>query len=728
MMRTMFRLICVVILFVGMRANAQSNIPLGSWRLHLSYNNVRLVEVTPSKIFAATESGILVFHRQDQSLATINKLNGLSSSGITSLGYHAQSDQLLVGYEEGDLDIIQSNDIRNFSRLRNADVTTSKKINHISTHGNLAYLSTAYGVVVFDLQQLEIKETWRDIGQDGSGVPVYQSAFLNDSIYLATDQGVLAGFIGDNLLDFNSWERFDQGDLSGSISSIATFGGKIYSAGPTGVYRLASDAWIKEAFADTVAIDALSSSTENLFMIINAGIWKMNTTGEISPLSDALVNAPAAVEQDDTGNFWIADQVAGLVSDAGGNFASFLPNGPSLTNVHRMVYAREKLYVVGGGYSPAAQPLNLPGELNIFDKGNWTVVNVPARDLTDIAFHGSSTYLASYGDGLLVTDVSGNTTPLDETNSPLVHLDADKSNIVALASSAHGLWVANYGGSQALHLLRADGTWESFSFGYPNEQHPTALAVDGDGRVWMVLNPSSGGGLIVFDRAANKAYFKSDAAGAGALPDKKMYSVATDRNGYVWIGTNAGVAYFFSADGEAMMPIFENRFLLRDEKITAVEVDGGNRKWIGTERGAWLFGESGETLVHHFTVTNSPLPSDIIHDIEIDGISGEVFFATDKGIISYRGDAITAGPDFNHVRIFPNPVSPGFSGTVGISGLSENAFVKITDISGRLVWQTQANGGMATWNVRKAATGVYLVFATSEDGKESVVGKIAVIE
>jgi hypothetical protein len=205
-----------------------------------------------------------------------------------------------------------------------------------------------------------------------------------------------------------------------------------------------------------------------------------------------------------------------------------------------------------------------------------------------------------------------------------------------------------------------------------------------------------------------------------------------DRDGLIWIGTELGVCYFFTPSEDAVRPIFENRFLLRDDKVTAIAIDGGNRKWMGTERGVWLFDPTCETLIYNFTTENSPLLSNVIKDIEINPETGEVFFATARGIVSFRSDATESGSAFKTVKIFPNPVTSTFTGNVGISGLATDAVVKITDISGKLVWETRANGGTATWNVkdyngRRAATGIYIVFAATEDGSESAVGKIAVV-
>src|SRR5690606_27099884 len=170
----------------------------------------------------------------------------------------------------------------------------------------------------------------------------------------------------------------------------------------------------------------------------------------------------------------------------------------------------------------------------------------------------------------------------------------------------------------------------------------------------------------------------------------------------------------------------------RDETTTAIAVDGGNRKWLGTRNGVWLFDAFGETPIHNFTTANSPLPSNEILDIEIHPVTGEVFFATPRGIVSFRSDATESTHSFSEVRIFPNPVLSTFTGQVSISGLTTDARVKITDISGKLIWETSANGGTATWpmcdyNGRRAATGMYLVIAISQDGSDSIVGKIAVV-
>src|SRR5690606_6088481 len=192
------------------------------------------------------------------------------------------------------------------------------------------------------------------------------------------------------------------------------------------------------------------------------------------------------------------------------------------------------------------------------------------------------------------------------------------------------------------------------------------LAVDYAGSVWAVLNPSAGGGILVFNREDNSSAYLTDVAGSGGLPNRNVRCLSADRNGSMWVGTDNGVAYFanpaavFGTDVNAVRPIFENRFLLNGEKVTSIAVDGGNRKWVGTERGVWLFGPDGDEMIYNFTSENSPLPSGNIRSIAINGQSGEVFLATDRGTVSFRSDATVSEGNFSSVKIFPNPVTSEF--------------------------------------------------------------------
>jgi ligand-binding sensor domain-containing protein len=723
--------------FFSLDTRAQHDIPLGTWRAHISFNAIHSVAPGDQKIYAAAKHGIMVLDRSENSITILSKLDGLAGKEITHISFDQSSGQLLIAYEDGKFDVMKDNTIRNFDPSANSAISGSKKINGIQVGNGAAYLSTDYGVVVFDLSRSEVRETWRDLGTGGQTLKILASTLLGDSVFLATEKGILIGNRNDNLLDFNKWKRIAQGDFNGAVQFITSFNNKIYAAiNGSGVYHYQDGAWTKETFLSGLSFRSVTASTGHLLITEGNNVWRLDQVGQLTSVADPTIVLPLTANEEPNGKLWIGDGRNGLVSDIMGSFARYQPNGPSSAETHRLKYASGKMYLLPGGYSPAFQPLGNPGVLNIYENGVWQQSSRELLDLTDLDFLPTgNAYLASFGYGVEERTGESQVKIYNEENSTLINLNppGDFVNIAAVESSEDGLWVANYGTTLSLHLLKNDHQWQSYSFPVVAARYPLELAVDFSGFPWMVLNPEQGGGIIVFDPSKNQYEYITNQTGAGELPSKSVRSIVTDRDGYVWVGTDAGVAYFASPTSPAIKPIFDNRFLLKDDKVTAIAVDGGNRKWMGTERGVWLFSPSGEELIHNFTEENSALLSNNIKDIEINASTGEVFFATDRGVVSFRSDASESVSQFGQVKIFPNPVLSNFTGTVGITGLATDATVKITDVSGKLVWQTRANGGTASWNVedyngRRAATGIYLVFAATQDGAESVVGKIAVVE
>ena len=177
-------------------------------------------------------------------------------------------------------------------------------------------------------------------------------------------------------------------------------------------------------------------------------------------------------------------------------------------------------------------------------------------------------------------------------------------------------------------------------------------------------------------------------------------------------------------------------FLLETEDVQAITVDGANRKWFGTRNGIFVMSPSAEEQIAKFDVDNSPLFDNNIKALEYNPNSGEVFIASNKGLQSFRTE--TTGSRITHssnVYAFPNPVTPDYDGPIAIKGLARDAEVKITDIDGQLVFQTEALGGQAIWDGRDqtgrlVSGGVYLVFSSSSDAfldPDSFVTKILLV-
>jgi len=228
----------------------------------------------------------------------------------------------------------------------------------------------------------------------------------------------------------------------------------------------------------------------------------------------------------------------------------------------------------------------------------------------------------------------------------------------------------------------------------------------------------------------------------------RVYSVAEDNDGNIWVGTIAGPIVYYGAYGiideeddiigtQILIPRNDGTGLgdplLKSEKINCIVIDGANRKWFATEKsGAFLMSEDGKTEIYKFNSENSPLFSNNVRSIAINDDNGEIFFGTDKGILSFKGQATKGGEDYHDVYVYPNPVRENYRGDITVTGLVANVNVKITDVSGNLVFETTALGGQAIWDGKnfsgkRVNTGVYLVFCSNEDGTKTHVTKLLFI-
>jgi hypothetical protein len=147
----------------------------------------------------------------------------------------------------------------------------------------------------------------------------------------------------------------------------------------------------------------------------------------------------------------------------------------------------------------------------------------------------------------------------------------------------------------------------------------------------------------------------------------------------------------------------------------------------------YLLSSDGVEQIHHFTVENSPLLSNQIHDIVLDHLTGEVYISTSLGMVSYRSDATAPPQNVEDLKIFPNPVRNDYFGPIAIDGVASNSSVKITDELGNIVNQLISEGGQAVWdgtdfNGERVATGVYVILAVDKTGKQAASGKVLMLK
>ena len=724
---------------------------IGSWQTHVNYRSAQALEVVNNKVYAATRFGFFYYDKATGETTTLSKNDGLSDVGISRLHYMPESGRLLIAYRNGNLDLLPLNSqgvpdglkpVTNIDVIKTAtQLPLNRQINQITTFGTGqdTYLSTDFGIVLFNSTQAEIRDTYRNIGPNGTIVSVLATALSHDTLFALTTQGILAAAFSPktNLAYFGNW-RLVANPGGRLAASLGTFRGQLRATvNGVGIYERQQGAWMLVQALPTPLIQlfptprrANSPDVQELITATNQNVRLANNSNFTGP----LLADPRDVVADGS-SVWVADAQNGLLAGNAGAFQAIVPAGPPADQFPRLYAFSQNLVVLGG------DNLDTPGDLEAnrqsgrlsMETGQWQ--ELPATGT--VAFNSAAylpneqrTYLGSYGAGLWVQT---------EGEQPkVVALPATISPyITSLATDVEGnLWMATAGGDSrqaSFHVRRPNGQFESF--GAVAARNMVQIVPDDNGFLWLRLAYSS---LTVFDPKTNRVRNLYALANEGNLPNNTVRAMVKDRNGAIWVGTEQGVTVFdnpyavFEGSVNANAPIFNRRRLLANEVITAMTVDGGNRKWIATRSGLYRFGPDGTELINTFTTANSPLPTDQVLDVAVEPGSGSVFVATTAGLVSYRGRATEPASALTSITIFPNPVRPDFSGTVGIRGLTDNATIKILDAAGQLVHETHSEGGTATWNLldyrgRPAQTGIYLIVVITPDGQEGLAGKLAVV-
>ncbi|KOY87479.1 hypothetical protein AD998_16240 [bacterium 336/3] len=731
----------------------EANIPLGAWRTHLPYRNVLSVAFAENKVYAVAESGIFVFDKSDNATKILGKSDGLSEAQASQIAYSTESQKLIISYANGNIDLLYNNTIKNIATIKNAtSITGDKRTNHIFIRNNLAYLSTNFGVVVLDLAKEEIKETWKNLGAGGISLSVSACTAVNNVFYLATPQGVLFANQNLNLQDFNNWQKFGlpSGLPQVAVQQVVNFQNIVYaSLNGQGIYKLIGTNWTKINSIIDLNFTSLQTIVNELYICSGNKVFILNTSDQTNILQNTSIKKPNAILKENS-NTWVADGETGLISDFEGSYKSYSPNGIFSNRNWKTFYFDDKIVALSGGYATNYTNLSKTDGFDIFENGFWKTFNTSgfvdvqpapfAFDLTSATYNASKKLLTlgSFGNGMMQQDAQGNFNTIDETTQQTPFFGGSDIKISdVLADNRGNLWVAQYGVTNSLHQQRSDGSWLSFSFNTAT-RFPLQILIDNNRYKWVRLAPTSfAGGVWVIDTEGgqNKHLTPSNSK----LTNGNILSMAMDKDGIIWLGSESGIMTVFNsfdvfkANFEVTFPIFDRRQLLENIAVTSIAIDGANRKWFGTRNnGIFVFDEDITKLVAQYTTENSPLISNEIRNLTIHPKTGEVFITTNQGISSFREGVSVASENFGNVKVFPNPVRPNFEGLVGIEGLAENAEVKITDISGKLIYQTIAKGGTATWNVRdyngrRAASGIYLVFSGNAQGEQLQVAKIAVL-
>lgn len=752
--------------------NSQSQIAVGTWRDHFSYKKTTCLADAGNKIYVAGENAVFSYDKTEGTIEKLNKVAGFSDAEIQTLAYNKANDVLMIVYKNSNIDILKNNVIYNLSEIKRKLISTDKTVYHITFIGNTAYLSCGFGIVLIDTDKLEFEDTYF-IGQNASYIKVNDIAYDGIYLYAATDEGLYyADFSNSNLADYRNWNLVpDIPNNNFKYNFVYLFNNYLFAnqinttTENDTLYIKRNNTW--QLFEEETDNIRSISSNENKIIFTTKSYAKIyNTSLNLERTFDLYkffgFNGEPKMNfavLDENNNVLVADNRIGLVYEKNGTAIYTYPNG-TYNNYTAKAFTFNNTLITTDGNNHAKgwyQPT-----YNIFKNEEWKSYHISsdtARNFFSIAVNpknNNNIFFGSWGYGIYEFLNDEWTGSYNQLNSTLQAIPGYSYGFIRINGMVfdnnNNLWITNEGVGEPISVKTENNQWESFNFnGSITNDYPTDIYITDNNLKWTELGKSNG--ILVFDDN-NTPLIKSDdrykiikpATNEGEIISSDVTAFSQDKDGNIWMGTGEGIVIFYNADNAFEDNFYADRvqitsygkdtseqYLLSTDIITDIETDGGNRKWIATQNsGAFLVSENGKNEIYHFDKYNSPLISNSINDIAIIPETGEVFFLTDKGIMSYRAEATEAKETFGNVYVFPNPVRPEYDGKITITGLAANVNVKITDISGSLIYETKALGGQAIWNGktfdgRKANTGVYLIFCSNDDGSETFVSKLLII-
>ena len=763
----MKKIILNVAVLIGLSCYGQSK-EIGGWRDYLPYNNAIGVAKMDGKIYVATDNSLFYLNEEDQSINRLSKINGLSDVGISVMAKDPNSNTIIVAYNSTKIDIVEQNKIHSILDLERENIVGGKTINNISFYNNNVYLSCSFGILELNVDNKEVANTYY-LSVNGS-LGVNDLCVLNDSIYAATDSGLLAASLNDNLLDYQSW-RYILDNIS--IRTLEVAYERIYFvlSSSNEVYCY-SNAGL-EVIATIEELNFIKADSDKLFVGAQSKLIEVGPNDSLDLLKESSYLYRVSDVIADGNKYWLSDGIRSLVKiNENKSLQYFQPSGPLTNRSFSTFVNNDNIFLSPGGISILWDNNNTYQGFHWSDRYSWR--NIPysslggARDITNIIEGPSGNlYVGTWNNGVLelkYNDELDNYILIKEHNFETsngglqtISNDTNEANygwlrIKDMIIDQNGLlWITNSLVEKGLAHMNVDGDWLSYNISSYNTKnsHLGDIIIDNQGKKWFII--AKGGGIIVYDDNGSPEDINDDndrlltsAPGQGNLPSNTVYSIALDNDGEVWVGTDNGIGVFyqtsevFGLNGDCQQILVETdgyvEPIITNESVTAIAIDGANRKWLGTKSsGVFVYSPDGRRKVKHFTEENSPILSNKINHISIDDNSGEVFISTEKGLISYKGEATAGGDKHGNVIVYPNPVKENYNGPIAIKNVVENSNIKITDIRGNLIKTTTAFGGQAIWdgknkNGKRASTGVYLVFSTNSSGLETNVAKILFIK
>lgn len=761
------------------------------WNNHISYSaNINKIIKNGNIVFALTDGKLFSYNTEDNSFDTYIRNNG-GNTDIQQIAYNNKNKCMLLTRSDANIEILYDDkSVVDIPFLKNSSLNIDKTVNSIFMDGDEAYLSTNFGFITINLIKKEIKESGM------FNIPFYSIVSFDNQLYASTGEGIYRIDKTKNLIDFNNWETLKINTLytgenykfqDKSIKQLTVFENKLILLVPdTAAYYMENEASVKLLTASNSLNKIEITGNNHLLITSKNNCWDYSSLNESEQLNIPNLNSIAS-NGNNTLEYWASSEGNNLSlirrNNSGGyDFVEdkrwLKPEGPASNYPFSLSLSNNQLIVTGGGYTNINTVRNsLGASLSIQRNSRWT--NIYSSEINEQSGINSLDFVyaisdpndanhifaGSWGEGLYEFEGTTFKNRYYEDNSPISNITTEDGWSTTrvgemIYDKNSNLWILNSLVDRVIQVYKKNGEWGEIYFPQiSNKQIETnakTILIDKYSNKWV---SSIGGGnpyIFIFNENGTIDSSSDDKSkmistftdqNGNTLNLNAVFDLKEDRQGNMWVATDIGpftiksISSILSSNTiPALNKIYVERDgnsnalapLLENIEIKVMAIDGANRKWLGTETAGLYLIDSDNSTLEHFTISNSPIPSNNILSLAIDNQTGIVYIGSDRGLVSYKGGATQGADSFSNVYAYPNPVRPDYTGSIAITGLKENSSVKITDIKGNLINRGKSLGGQYNWDGlnakgRRVDTGIYIVFGSSEDGSEGVVTKIMVV-
>ena len=766
-------IVCVIFCWVLSLSLKSTNAQvIDEWRVYSSFSTVNDIIVTDQNYrFVATQGGLVITNSVGIS-STLTTMDGLHRLDIQKLAYHSPSKQLFLGYMDGAIDVynIEYSSIKTITDLLRVDQYPSKFVRDFVIHNDILFVATDFGIIEFNIDDLYVQQSYIGLGNLDRGTPIYALDIFDDELIAATSQGVVRANLNDNLLLSVSWFVFTTVDglPSNFIQDVCFFNSGAYAVVQESLYYFNGVVWLKEEGVNYLqSLDVVHQRDgQDLMLIFNNRIMRRSTykSTKIYRVENVRGIRTSTIRYDQL--LMGTTDLGLLVFTSPSDWDQFIPVGPYTNFFTGLDWSDGRLFSASSNNVTGNRIIDRSKGYSFFQDSSWISFNAQNTELLDqenfkqaftTAQNSSHYFVGSWGSGVVKHNKTTNAIQIyNAYNSTIRGWEADNPEYTVIsglsADSKDQVWLVSRYGSEPLYVYEPNqDTWLAHAKNYAVNtlDEYVNLFIDSNDYKWISLQSSTGDGtgLLILDTndptdlQDDQGVKLTTSASNGNLQHNKV-------NGEVWIGTARGIARFLFprsiidsqrlSERQSQWLLNEDtsafsRYLLRDINVSAMAVNGANQKWIGSiNQGLWLLNEEGTTILERYTEENSPLISNNILSIAINEESGEIFVATDRGLVSFIDIAQSPKAKMGSLKVYPNPFLYDQHERIIIENLSQSTRIRVLNSGGNVVHELQASGGRAQWdgynsNGQKFSSGVYFLVAWDVSEGERGIGKVVII-